>query len=47
MLQLIHSKIGYNHRESPAMVAGATPSGKSRLNQYRKTSKGQVDVRHA
>ena len=24
-------RIGYNHCESPAMVAGATPSGKSRM----------------
>jgi len=24
-------RIGYNHGESPAMVAGATPSGKSRI----------------
>jgi hypothetical protein len=31
-------RIGYNHRESPATVAGAMPSGKS---QFRKTDGGR------
>jgi hypothetical protein len=33
--------IGYNHCESPAMVAAATPSGKSQLGSMSKTNAGR------
>jgi len=37
-------RIGYDHGESPAMVAGATPYGKSQLTGVPKVSAGWAGV---